>query len=91
MKIELTKEQYKTLLTIMYCGEWMLNSYKQKDDNMSQETDDLEQIIYSFAKNEGLERWIEQDSELGKYFPTADMEDEIHKFVDIYNLRQKIL
>jgi hypothetical protein len=90
MKIELTKEHYRTLLTIMYCGEWMLNSYKKNDDSISKETDDLEQNIFSFAKNAGLERWIEYDSELGKYFPTADMEDELHKFIDIYNLKQKI-
>ena len=91
MKIELTKEQYKTLLTIMYCGEWMLNSYKKKDDNISKETDNLEQIIFSFAKNAGFERWIEHDSELGKFFPTADMDDDMHKFIEIYNLKQKIL
>lgn len=91
MKIELTKEQYKTLLTITYCGEWMLNSYKQKDDIVSKKTDNLEQNIFSFAKGAGLEGWIEYDSEMEKYFPTADMEDELHKFVDIYNLKQKKL
>ena len=31
MNIELSKEQYKTLLKMLYCGEWMLNSYKIKD------------------------------------------------------------
>jgi hypothetical protein len=75
MKIELTKEHYRTLLTHMYCGEWMLNSYKKNDDNISKETDNLEQNIFSFAKDAGLERWIEYDSEMGKYFQTADMED----------------
>ncbi|APQ17460.1 hypothetical protein [Maribacter hydrothermalis] len=89
MKIELTKKQYKTLLTIMYCGEWMLNSYKDNDDDISKETDDIEQIMYSFAKDSGLEKWIEYDSEMRKYFPTADMEDELHKFIDIFNLKQR--
>ncbi len=91
MKIELTKKQYKTLLTIMYCGEWMLNSYKNKDDIISKKTEDLEQNIFSFAKDAGLERWIEYDIPMGKYFPTADMEDELHKYIDLYNLRQKTL
>lgn len=91
MKIELTKEQYKTLLTITYCGEWMLKSYKKKGYLISKKTNDLEQSIFSFAKDAGLERWIEYDTEMGKYFPTADMENELHKFVDLYNLGQKTL
>jgi len=42
MKIELTKEEYKTLLTIVYSGEWMLNSHKIKDDSISKRTEGLE-------------------------------------------------
>jgi len=89
MKIELTKEEYKTLLTIAYCGEWMLNSHKTKDDSISKKSENLEQKIFSFAKDAGLEKWIEFDTEMGEYFPTADMEDELQKFIDLYNLRQK--
>ncbi|WP_372756271.1 hypothetical protein [Mariniflexile sp.] len=89
MKIEFTKEEYKTLLTIVYCGECMLNSHKIKDDSLSKKTESLEQNIFSFAKDAGLEKWIEFDTEMKKYFPTADMEDELHKFIDLYNLRQK--
>jgi len=25
MNLELTKDQYETLLKLMYCGEWVLN------------------------------------------------------------------
>jgi hypothetical protein len=89
MKIELSKDQYRTLLTMMYCGEWMLNSYKVKEDKISINTDKLEQYIFSFAKEAELENWVEYDDELKKFFPTADMEDEIHIFVDKYNKRQK--
>ena len=89
MKIELTKEEYKTLLIITYCGEWMLNSHKTKDDSISKKSDDLEQKIFPFAKEAGLEKWIEFDTEMEKYLPTANMEDELHKFIDIYNLRQE--
>jgi len=88
MKIELSKDQLKTLLTIMYCGEWMLNSYKTRDDRMSQETHKLEQYIFSIAKETGFEKWIEYDEDMDEYFPTADMEDDLHIFVDKYNERQ---
>ena len=89
MKIELTKEEYKTLLTLSYCGEWILNSHKTKVDTISKKSEVLEQKIFSFAKDAGLEKWIEYDSEMEQYFPTSDMEDELHKFIDQYDLRQK--
>jgi len=89
MKIELTKEEYKTLLTLSYCGEWVLNSHKTKVDTLSKKSEELEQKIFSFAKDAGLEKWIEYDSEMAQYFPTSDMEDELHKFIDQYDLRQK--
>lgn len=89
MKIELTKEEYKTLLTLSYCGEWVLNSHKTKVDTISKKSEELEQKLFSFAKDAGLEKWIEYDSEMKQYFPTSDMEDELHKFIDQYDLRQK--
>ena len=89
MKIEMNQNQYKTLLTLMYCGEWVLNSHKTGNDRISDETENLEQLIFSFAKEAGLEEWIEYDKEMKKYFPTADMEDEVHIHIDNYNKRQK--
>ncbi len=89
MKIELNKSQYKTLLTIMYCGEWVLNCHKTDKDKLFEESDDLEQVIFQSAKEAGLEKWIEYDDELKKYFPTAEMEDEIHVHIDKYNKRRR--
>ena len=42
MNMEMTKEQYMTLLKLMYCGEWVLNSYKTREDKAFQETDQFE-------------------------------------------------
>jgi hypothetical protein len=67
MNIELSKEQYKTLLKMLYCGEWMLNSYKIKEDKIYEETSELEQHIFSFAKENGLENWVEFDKVLVPY------------------------
>lgn len=89
MKFELTKKQYKTLLTIMYCGEWVLNSHKIGADKLSKETVDLEQLIFSFAKEAGLGDWIEYYPDLEKYYPTADMEVKNHVYITKYNMRQK--
>jgi hypothetical protein len=91
MNLELTKDQYKTLLKVMYCGEWMLNSYKTSHDKIYKETENLEQHIFSYSKEFRQEKWIEYDEELEKYFPTAKMEDDLHKYVDIFNLHQRRL
>ena len=88
MKIELTKKQYRTLLMMLYCGEWVLNSYKTREDKIYRETDSFEQYIFSFAKEYGVDNWIEYDEGLNRYFPTALMEEKIHKFIDIYNQRR---
>ena len=88
MEISLTKAQYKTLLTLVYCGEWVLNSYKTREDRVQKETDKFEQYIFSLAKENGLEKWIEYDEDLRKYFPTALMEENLHKHIDKYNKRQ---
>jgi hypothetical protein len=91
MKLELTKAQYKTLLKIMYCGEWVINSHKIKKDKIYEETDQLEQYIFSFAKECGLDNWIEYDVDLDEYFPTQKMEDDLDKFIDMYDERQRLL
>ena len=90
MKIELTKSQFKTLITTLYCGEWILNSHKTKDDKMSKETDSLEQIIFSSAKEAGLENWIEYDGDLEKYFPTDKMENDLHDYIDRFVKSKKL-
>jgi hypothetical protein len=87
INMEITKEQYKTLLKLMYCGEWVLNSYKTGEDKVSQETDKFEQFIFSYAKEFKLEKWIEYDDQLKKYFPTQEMETALHRYIDTYNAR----
>ncbi len=91
MKIELTKEQYKTLLKIMYCGEWMINSYKLKKDKAYEETENLEQHLFSYAKEFGLENWFNYEEKQGSALYTYDKEQSFHKLVDKYNLQQKKL
>ncbi len=91
MKIELTKQQYKTFLTMMYCGEWMLNSYKIKEDKLYIQTQELEQYLYAQAKENGLEKWVDCDEETGRFTPSLKMEEDMEVFIEKYNKRQKDL
>lgn len=87
LKIELSKKQYKTLLLTMYCGEWMLNCHKIKRDKLHLDTEDLEQEIFSFAKEAGVEKWIEYDEKMKMFFPTAEMEEKFHVYIDKFEER----
>jgi hypothetical protein len=75
----------------MYCGEWVLNSYKTTEDSIYRETDKFEQYIFGYTKDFKLEKFIEREGEDRKYFPTAQMEEAFHKYIDKYNERQKHL
>jgi hypothetical protein len=71
--MNLSKSQYKSLLMMMYCGEWIINAHKRKEDKIQLENKNLEQTIFSFAKDYGFENLIEYDYKLKMYFPTAYM------------------
>ena len=88
MEINFTKEQFQTLLKLLYLGEWVVNSYKSKEDKLYKESDNLEQHIFSFASKFGLENLIEYDQSLKKFVPTLTMEEKFHPLIDKYNRRQ---
>ncbi len=83
MEIKLTKEQYKTLVEMLYLGEWMINACRPHNEAIKK-YQELEQYIYSFAKTAGLERHIEYDEEFKKYFLTEEF--EINSEVEEYRL-----
>lgn len=81
MKIELTKEQYKTLITIIYCGEWVMNAHKEDEDAVQKKTKEVEDIIHAQAEKAGLKHWVEYDEDIGSFLPTLKMETEIHDYI----------
>ena len=73
MKIELTDEQYKTLIEMVYLGEWMINACRHPDE-VIKKYQDLEQHLYSFAKAGGMERYVEYDEESKQFYPSQEFE-----------------
>ena len=88
MEIPFTKEQYQTLLQLLYFGEWVANSSKTKEDKLYKESDSLEQHIFSYASKFGLDNLIEYDESLKKFVPTLSMEEKFYHLIDKYNHRQ---
>jgi hypothetical protein len=100
MKIDFTKKQYESLLKVVYMGNEMVNSIL--DDSEENEFDEIEQYIFSFAKDFGLEASVEYDEKEETYYPSQQLEEDkavveyTHRYDDytfwdklIYNLARR--
>jgi preprotein translocase subunit SecA len=89
MQLDLTKKQLKTLLEVVYLGNWMINAQRDgsKKDPIMQEHDDMAKFIYSKAGEAGLKQHVQYDKEMKKWFPTQylELDSEVTKFHLEYN------
>lgn len=82
MKINFTKKQFRTLIDLIYAGELVINGHRLPDD-IEEEFFDLQQYIYSFAKQMGYEDLIEYSKEYNEYHETRKYdESRIYDFVE---------
>nr|WP_302598595.1 hypothetical protein [uncultured Cellulosilyticum sp.] len=85
MKIECTKEEFKTLMDLVYAGNLLINGPKSKEERV-QRYSDMEQQIFAMAKEYGLDDLIEYDGEFEEYMPTHEYEeDEFNEYIDEYD------
>jgi hypothetical protein len=88
MKIEMTKEEYRDLLDLLYIAEWVLTAHKTGDDARTKPYDKIIQKLYSHAREAGYERLIEHDPETRDHYTTREFEEAskalvfIDEFVD---------
>jgi hypothetical protein len=86
MKIPFTKAEYRTLLDLVYLGEWMLTAHDREEDPAKAKYRGLAQKIRSHAKEMGCESLVEEDRGSGRYFETREYEDSgIRDVVDDYD------
>lgn len=87
MKIECTKEEFRTLLDLVYAGNILINSTRSQEERI-EEYAQMEQKIFALAKSFGLEDLIEYDEEFGEYMPTHEFEEsEFNEYIDEYDTR----
>lgn len=84
MKIELTQKQYEALLKIVYLGNWMASSTKEKPEK---DYEDIEQHILSFAKDFKMDKHVAFDKKMKSYYPTEEFEDatDVVEQIEAYN------
>jgi len=85
MKIEATKEEFKSLLDLVYAGNVLINGMRSKEERI-QVYSEVEQKIFAMAKDFELQSVIEYDEEFKEYMPTSDYEEEgVDEYIDAYD------
>ena len=74
VQINLTKEQYKSLVELVSLGHWMANSSRAKT---IKKYDDMEQLVLSFARQAELQDCIDYDGETKMHFPLREFEETV--------------
>ena len=81
MQIELTAKEFRTLLDMVYIGNWVLNS--TRGDDRFQVYDDLESKLFALARENGM-KVLAQDWQ-GTVVPSkAYCEGGIHEAIAYY-------
>jgi hypothetical protein len=82
MKLEITTDQLRQLLKLVYLGKWMATTHNDKPDDSLTEFD---QILFHQAKKYGLDDMIEFDAASNKYYPSGTMEEEMEPIIQLYD------
>lgn len=89
MNLELSPSQFKTLLKLVYLGNWMANAQRGEGDvDTILEYEDMEDFIFSHTKAFGLGEWVDDElKDEGKYFPSRKFEEEsgVRELIDEYD------
>lgn len=87
MKINITKDEYRSLIDIIYIADRVLTSYKSEEGPEIKKYQDVIQKFYALAKDMGMEKLIKFDKELNAYCETQEFDDtsQCHQFLDEYD------
>ena len=84
MKIELTEQQFRYLLDLVYIGNWVLNSTREND--RIQEYDQVESLVFSHCLHHKMGKLVElYRGELipSKAFADGGIPDAIEHYEDV--------
>jgi len=76
MKINITNKEYLILLDILYIADWIMHGFYTEDRVATKKYRDLEQKLFSLAKEFGADDLIKPDGKDGEFFATRKFEDE---------------
>jgi hypothetical protein len=77
MKLNLTKDEYRLLLDLVYLGDWMITAHQVGEDApLVKKYEPLVQKILSYASEAGLDDLVEKSKDDGRFHPTRKLEEE---------------
>ena len=81
MKIELTEQQFRYLLDLVYIGNWVINS--TREDDRIREYDQVESLIFSHCLHHRMSKLVELYQ--GELIPSRAFADGgIHEAIEHY-------
>jgi hypothetical protein len=83
MTLNLTKEEYRSLIRVVFLGNWMANAYRE---HPAAEFDDIEQLVLSRASEFGADDAADFDKKKKTWIYKRDFEDSMGEVVDEYNV-----
>ena len=82
MKIELTEQQFRYLLDLVYIGNWIMNSTREETDRI-REYDAVESMIFSHCLHHRMSKLVELYN--GELIPSRAFADGgIHEVIEQY-------
>ncbi|GGJ00207.1 hypothetical protein GCM10010885_06820 [Alicyclobacillus cellulosilyticus] len=83
MHLELSEEQFRRLVELVYLGNWMANAARDQSDRIVA-YEELEQYILAHSRDFSAEDMVEYDEENDTYYVRQDVEDKLMRLVDEY-------
>ncbi len=85
MRIELSKAQFRTLVELVFLGDWIANAARIPGEDEVRRFSSLKQHIYTLAHQSGLRNFVEYDPRLRRFFPTNTLHDRLEEIIDEYD------
>lgn len=83
MRIDLSREQYLTLVKLLQLGNWPLGLTEANQELVSK-AEDLEQYIFSLARDFEAGDRIYYDTEEEYYYLSEDLKNTVESIIDEY-------
>lgn len=84
MELKLSREQFETLLKVVYLGDWMVNAIRVPGSYVP-EFEELEKSLLSLAYGAGFNDTVEFDPNLSEYFFKEEFHEMLQPFIDEYD------
>ncbi|MDA8432568.1 MAG: hypothetical protein M0Z60_06355 [Nitrospiraceae bacterium] len=75
MKIDISKEEYRALLDLLQIADWVLHAHKTEEPAATKPYRNLEQKLFSLAKEFGYADLVEFAASQNRYYPTRELEE----------------